>query len=747
MTKNITMKKILLLIWVSVMCICQIHAQRIAGMTPIGGTCGLGTIFTINADGTEHQILKEYLFEEGINPARQEIIEGSNGKLYGMTERGGIDDKGVIFQVNKDGSSYTILKHFTSGTSDGKYPNGNLIEGNDGKLYGMTKNGGSNDKGVIFQVNKDGSSYTIIRHFAGGTSDGQNPYGSLMEDSNGKLYGMTVEGGSNNYGVIFQVNKDGSSYTIIRHFAGGTNDGKYPFGNVIEGSDGKLYGMTSQGGNDSNGVVFQVNKDGGSYTILKHFLVEISDGQNPYGSLIEGNDGKLYGMTKNGGSHNGGVLFQMNKDGSSYKILKHFFGKNIFQGIEDGQNPYGSLIEGNDGKLYGMTFQGGSHEYGVLFQVNKDGSSYTILKHFLGKYNLEEIVDAQYPYGSLIEGSDGKLYGMTSQGGSSNRGVVFQVDKDGGSYTILKHFLVEISDGQNPYGSLIEGGDGKLYGMTVEGGNSNSGVIFQLNKDGSSYTILKHFSVGTSDGSLPVGSLVEGNDGKLYGMTSRGGSSNKGVIFQLNKDGSYYTILKHFAGGTSDGEYPFGSLVEGSDGKLYGMTLGGGSIHSGIIFQLNKDGSSYTILIHFLKQYFEEGKEDGQHPYGRLVEGSDGKLYGMTSRGGSSNKGVIFQLNKDGSYYKILKHFFGKYNHEGIEDGQNPYGSLIEGSDGKLYGMTQVGGSNDNGVIFRLNKDGSSYTIIKNFWGGIEGENPFGSLIEGVDRKLYGMTMNGGINN
>jgi uncharacterized repeat protein (TIGR03803 family) len=258
--------------------------------------------------------------------------------------------------------------------------------------------------------------------------------------------------------------------------------------------------------------------------------------------------------------------------GADVTLLHEFAG-----GGDDGRVPWGSLtLSGST--LYGMTTNGGDIDWGVVFQVNTDGSGFSLLHEFAGGGS-----DGRYPYGSLML-SGSTLYGMTYQGGDSYKGVVFRVGTDGSGFSLLHEFAGGGSDGSNPnYGSLTLSGS-TLYGMTAKGGDNDGGVVFQVNTDGSGFSLLHEFAGGGSDGYQPQGSLTLSGS-TLYGMTSYGGDSNRGVVFQVNTDGSGFSLLHEFAGGLSDGSYPRGSLtLSGAD--LYGMTNMGGDSGLGVVFKM-----------------------------------------------------------------------------------------------------------------------------------------------------------------
>ncbi len=291
-------------------------------------------------------------------------------------------------------------------------------------------------------------------------------------------------------------------------------------------------------------------------------------------------------------------------------------------------------------------------------------------------------------------------------------------------YTKLLDFA-DTTNGINPRGTLVS--DGLfLYGMTNKGGTNGGGNIFKIKPDGTSYSAI--FQFDSINGTSPFGSLIL-DSVNLYGMTPQGGNTNMGVLFKIKRDGTGYTKMIDFAG-SANGSYPVGSLIE-NGAFLYGMAQYGGANDMGTLFKIKTDGTGYSRLFDF-------DSLSGRFPFGSLI--SDGTyLYGMTNQGGINNLGVIFKIKTDGTAFSKLLDFAGAAN------GQFPRGSLF--FDGIfLYGMTDQGGANDMGVVFKIKPDGSAYTDILDFAGTSNGRSPWGSLIsDGV--FLYGMTRAGGADN
>ena len=361
------------------------------------------------------------------------------------------------------------------------------------------------------------------------------------------------------------------------------------------------------------------------YTNLHQFGAG-SDGAQPDGSLTP-SGAALYGMTESGGANGGGVIFAVNTNGSNYTVL---------QSLESSAEPNGSLTVSSDGTLYGMTRNGGGN--GRIFAVTVSGGyTYVTRYSFLGGANGSQ------PYGSLTLSADQTaLFGLTELGGAAGYGVIFKVNTDGSNYTKLHDFSGSTTDGANPYGSLTLSQNGAtLFGMTKDGGASGNGVIFKIGTNGTGYAKLYEFTGGTADGAYPYGSLTLSGDGTtLFGMTQMGGADGFGVMFKIGTDGSGYSVLHNFAGGT-EGAMPRGSLTLSSDGTaLFGMTEYGGTPNCGVIFKIKTNGSAYT------NQYVFSGSTTGAHPScgSPILSGDGTTLLGMTQYGGTNGYGVIFAL-------------------------------------------------------------------------------------------------------
>jgi uncharacterized repeat protein (TIGR03803 family) len=372
-----------------------------------------------------------------------------------------------VFSWTMDGRAQKLnestLYSFTN-TLDGSYPIGGVIQGRDGSLYGTTSYGGStNGYGMLFQINRNGSGYHIIH--ACDFTTGRYP-GALSQGTNGLLYGAMTSGGSNGYGTIFSINTNGTGYTQLHALS--TLEGEYPSATLFQGSNGVLYGVAPQGGTSNAGTVFRLNLNGSGFQVL-HSFTNSPDGAVP-ASVIQGIDGVLYGTTANGGISNAGIVFSLTTNGNNYAILR------AFTNSPDGSGPEANLIQGKDGMLYGTTVFGGTaYIYGgTLFRINTNGNGYQVLHNFPTVGG-----DGINPDG-LIQGSDGLLYGVVGNSGAFGNGMVFKTDTNGGGYTVIFGFTNSPPDGRDPVSPLVEAGDGAFYGTADHGGAYDQGTVFRL---------------------------------------------------------------------------------------------------------------------------------------------------------------------------------------------------------------------------------------------------------------------------
>jgi uncharacterized repeat protein (TIGR03803 family) len=383
-----------------------------------------------------------------------------------------------------------------------------------------------------------------------------------------------------------------------------------------------------------------------------------------------------------------GMIVILGTGGTSQVVAQTVTNLYSFGSPNDGYDPSG-VAQGNDGNFYGTTSFGGTFGFGTVFRISPSGS-YRNLYSFSGP-----LTDGAYPFGKLVQGSDGNFYGTTAFGGTSTNcsfgcGTVFRISPSGDETPIYSF------DGPSnaAVGSLVQGSDGSFYGTTQYGGMSTNcgadgyrcGTVFRVSSSGN-YTLLHSFGSFPADGIYPDAALVRGRDGNFYGTAGGGGTIGAGTVFRISPSGSYSNLYS-FA--SPSGAYPQAGLVQGSDGNFYGTTGGGGTIGVGTVFRISPSGTETTL-------YSFVGSPDGASPEAELVQGSDGNFYGTTYQGGTSNSGTIFRVSSSG-IETTLYSFASAPN--GVTTAR--IAGLVQGRDGYFYGTTSNGGANNSGTVYRL---------------------------------------------
>ncbi|MFC0774194.1 choice-of-anchor tandem repeat GloVer-containing protein [Terrimonas alba] len=628
------------------------------------------------------------------------------------------------------------------------------------QLWGMTSQGGADDIGAIFRTDGQGGNIQSVYSFPM-TNLGAVPMYNQLTEYNGKFYSMTSQGGSNNLGVIFEWDPASNIYTKKYDFELAT--GINPHGSLVV-LNNKLYGMTLFGGANDKGVIFEWDPATNVYT--KKYDFTGAGGSNPYGSLVADN-GKFYGMTYSGGVNDKGVIFEWNPATNAYTKKYDFDGAN-------GSNPYGDLaLKG--GKFYGMTFSGGANNYGVIFEWNPNSNNYVKKLDF-------DLTNQGKPYGSLTLVNQ-KFYGMTwGRAPGAKEGIIFEWDPTGNTLIKLHEYLG--ADG-NPRGNLVFH-NGKLYGMASSDYVSNGkyfGYLFELDLATNAYIIKYNYTIqgsrdNTFNGENPYGSLII-KDEKIYGMTSEGGSSDDGVIFEFNLNTTEYA--KKINLNAHDNASLPNSLVF-HENHLYGITNKGGFDGLGAIFEWNFSTNKLDKKHDFdgnagIEQY----SGNTRHPSGKLTF-FNGNFYGlsyyMLVGGGPQPQSHIFEWNPSTNNF-TQKLYYGSYGNTGdlsvsgdalygiIRPPSNtglfkydpasnqftsglatqvnsPDGNGLANKDEKLYGASN-GGANNAGFIFEYDPATTSYTVKFDLIAA-SGSAPIGTMLL-YNGKFYGMTSAGGANN
>jgi len=449
------------------------------------------------------------------------------------------------------------------GSPDGSTPESGLVADRDGNLYGTTVLGGKSGNGIVYKLTPRGTELTL-HSFAGGAGDGASPYGSLIADVEGNLYGTTASGGPyacelpfTGCGSVFKVTSEGVETPL--YFFTGNADGGNPFVGLLPARDGTFYGTTLFGGL-GYGTIFKVTP-GGTESVLYSFK-NGADGANPQASLIEDRAGNLYGTTEAGGTQSCfdagcGVVFKLAPDGTETVLYS-------FKGPPDGAGPAAPLLTDIAGNFYGTTGIGGKDTgscvgggCGTVFELTPGGTE-TVLHRF------KNSPDGFGPgLGPLLADSADNLYGITNAGGTHGAGSVFKLTP-GGKESVLYSFTGG-ADGGSPAAGLIADGAGNLYSTTQSGGTFQNGVIFKLGGTG----FVLPFSPFEALLAIELGPKSDSGSFQLFANFTLGRGCNgidplrTPVMLQV---GTFTTTIPAGSfNGSESGPYYFAGTVNGVD--------------------------------------------------------------------------------------------------------------------------------------------------------------------------------------
>lgn len=682
-------------------------------------------------DGSGFTILRQL----PVDPATQLVFGGrpalSGNTLYGAanTNLGTLGHGQTVFRINTDGSGYSVIK--------ADIPIRRWLSGLTHEPPGIVRSGDTL-YGWGFKINIDGSGFTELDGFD--QWDGW-PYWHLeILVSGDKIYGSTDGGGKYGAGTVFRMNTDGTGYTVLVDFTTNETSGINPYLTLVGDT---LYGLSF----GSKAKVFKVNVDGTGYRVLKDDFA--ANGEGLRRRRLEHSMGVLYGTSASAaGDAMRWSFFKMNTDGTGYTELMPLDAK-----VEPAPEtwPGVGIVAVVDDTLYGVArsprgFEGGggalAGKSGALFKMNTDGSGFTVL-HGFAEY--VPFPDGRAP--NLLTVADGVLYGSDYSSDGNSR--VFRMNTDGTGFTPL------VSESVMGVRLTVSGSNlfGVLVGRPLGDGEFSNARVFRVNTDGTDLTILKEFlrSVDGIGAKPSAGLALSGNT--LYGTIDASSGSNglpadSGRVFKLQTDGSGYEVLYTLrlditTWASSDGNFGARSselTVEGQ--TLYGTAFGGGEFGSGTVFKLNTDGSGFAVLKHFSPMMGNPGE--------RLTLSGD-TLYGTVSLGPDGPGGGLFRVNIDGSGFMLIKQFPDAVWDNGRGrflngDGANPLlGLTVSGN--TLYGTTLQGGQFGNGTLFKLNTDGSGFTVLQHLERTSPAWSTYGPGLAGLvlsENTLYGSAPEGG---
>lgn len=446
-------------------------------------------------------------------------IVNALGKLN-WGERAAVAILLFVTAITSPAQTFTTILSFdgSNGADPGAVGGASLVQSTDGKLYGTTSAGGAYNGGTVFKITTSGK-LTTLYSFDCPTStdcpDGYSP-SSLIQANNAAFYGVTSFGANflacaYGCGTIFKITPAGKLTTLHTFSA---TDGYYPNG-LTQATNGEFYG-TAAGGANNGGIAFRMTA-GGALTTLYNFCSQpnCADGSGPYGSLIQATDGNFYGTTWSGGTYGEGTVFKMTPAGNLTTLCS-------VEGY-----PSGTLVQATDGDFYGTTAQGGT-----IFRVTPRGRCTTLA------------VVGGFPYAGLVQGTDGNFYGTTQGGGvspdpncqSGGCGTVFEMTADGSTLTTLYNFCSQpnCGDGFSPLAGLVQDTNGNLYGTTVGGGATGDGTVFSLGVG-----LGPFLETRPTSGKVGVAVTILGTN--LTGATNVAFNGTPATSFTVNSSGTAMT--------------------------------------------------------------------------------------------------------------------------------------------------------------------------------------------------------------
>ncbi|MGA3008461.1 MAG: choice-of-anchor tandem repeat GloVer-containing protein, partial [Opitutaceae bacterium] len=640
-----------------------------------------------------------YSFTNGYDGGNPEagLIQGTDGRLYGTASAAGGGSAGTVFAIHSDGSAFTTLHCFDS-ASDGSNPQSPLIQGSDGRFYGMVSQNGPKGNGSVFALAPDGTGFAVLHGFAGGAADGANPSTcGLVQGSDGNLYGTANGAGAANRGVLFVENPSGTGgangdgFTLLCSFNG--NNGASPEAGLIRGPSGVYYGTTSQGIGNA-GTLFKVVTNGtvaGTTLTTMYSFSGGSDGGYILAGLIEGTDGRLYGTAASDGQYGPGTVYAFNPSNSTFSTIYNFMGG------DNGGNPNAGLVQGTDGRLYGTVSGGGANNDGAVFVLNADGTGYTALYSFEGS-------DGDDPQSSLIQGSDGRFYGTASQGGQNNNGTLFAVSPLSNQSTVVAGSTVTFTVAATGTGTLNY--QWKLNNATLSGATNPALVLTNVNaSNAGSYTVVVSNSSGsvTSAAATLTVTVPLAPSAPVFSPPAGTYATAQTVcIASTGATSIYYTTDGSIPTTTSALYANTGPIAVSANMTLraIGVNVGGSSPVSTASYVIGlptitsqPQATTFSVLYSFTNGY------DGGNPEAGLIQGTDGRLYGTTQAGGTGN-GTVFAAVPNGTGLTTIYSFHGS-------DGTNIQAGVIQGNDGRLYGTAPNGGAKGMGAVFAVKPDGT----------------------------------------
>ncbi|MEM8897503.1 MAG: choice-of-anchor tandem repeat GloVer-containing protein, partial [Bacteroidota bacterium] len=576
----------------------------------VGVSSGPGSVFTIEPDSEKPGEWVNFgtLMNPGGSGTTGELTF-AEGELYGMTKSGGSFNRGVIYKIDLDGTNLQTVAPFPIELRGSKSHQFYL----DGKLWGTDN---AFNKGTLYYLDLQDESINMVANFTDST--GLDPVSQLTLYDD-KFWGITRRGGRSNKGTIYSVNSDGTDLQAVYHFS--EVEGSGMGGITLSVYDGKMWGTSSSGGTNSSGFIFTYELSSEEFSI-EHNFSPSDVGYSPDYGLVLYND-RLWGIMKSGGQSTVGGVYSIDPTDTVHSPkLEHSFG------VEAGFDPNAGLLVGNMPQrgecLFGITAEGGDHWKGTIFIMDPDDG-------FIQTTSLGS-EDFGSPTAGLTLAND-KLYSMQQSLGAGFRGGLLALN-----LTNIQTERVYTSPREDLFGKSINTelfvtSTGHFIGVCSEGGKVGNGTIFSIDREGKNFTVLYDFPEESAGGILPK-EIIE-HKGRIFGVAFNGGNNDDGVIFSVDASGQF-SVVHHFER-EANGHFP--ELLTPFNGRIWGYTNSGGPNSEGVLYSLAEDGTDFKV-----EHAFGGSAGDGERPQGDLTIVGE-NLMGTTRDGGNDGQGTLYMID------------------------------------------------------------------------------------------------------
>ena len=584
------------------------RSGNLYGATPRGGASNDGTVFEIPSETKVLTTLSSFGGPEQITGG---VSLDASGNLFGTAGAVQYTQYGLVFELARGSNAITTVASFN--LTNGDDPQAGLTIDASGNLYGTTHQGGAYYSGTIFEIVSGSANITTLASYNPGTTDAGLIAAPTL-DSQGNLYGTSLNGGASFLGSVFEIARGSKVTTTLASFNG--SNGWGPFAAVTLDASGNIRGTTSRGGTGDDGTVFEIAHGSKAITVIASF--DGTNGVLPNPGVVRDRSGNLYGTSNAGGAYDQGEIFEIAKGSSTITTVASFNGTN-------GDHPLPELAVDKAGNVYGTTSGGGPNgsNFGTVFEVASGSNTVTTVVAFT-------YASGGNTGSGLAIDPSGNLYGTTLGGGAfPESGTIFEIANGSTAITTLASF--DGRAGSGPTGDLTLSPSGNLYGITLSGGNTGEDTVFELPSGSSAIRTLARLKMANRE-YFQTGVILD-NSGDVYGATQGSGTVNSDTVFEIASGSTSLTTIASFDSSTGA---ITGRLALDSSGNLYGTTLLGGPGNKGTVFEIRQGSTAITTLMSF-------NGTNGAEPDAITLD-PEGNLYGTTANTGPGNAGIVFEL-------------------------------------------------------------------------------------------------------